>query len=803
MRQRITAFWRAVALLVVALLFFSWAFPPFLPRSLMITYTIITVIGILLYFSSNDSLWAEFRAPVIATLRDDDRAAVRAFFLLAIPLLVGYLAYSVVKPSLETPLEMRQVHPAPPSSVRVYGKTYDLATLENALRVEVLSQLENDSDQAWDTYRNAVQAGSAVYYRNCFYCHGDLLGGAGHFAAGLDPVPTNFRDVGTIAQLQESYLFWRITTGGPGLPQDGMPWKSAMPVWHEMLDESEVWNVITFLYDNVEQLPRMWDQDVSRAVSSMRDQVIAGREQMDISEIYEFRCAVCHGTEGAGDGPAADYLYPRPRDFTLGMFKFKSSPGDLPPKDTDLVDVIANGLPGTSMPGWSDVLDERQIDGLVTLIKSFDIAAVWAPQDADWELFDDDGRYTRTDYRVIIEQEPPEEQVAYSEESVAAGAAVYEENCRKCHGSDGRGDITSGKFLEDDWGFRTWPRDLTKPWSWRSAAVSDSRESVIRSIYTRLSVGIPGTPMPAHRAAEDGEVDAIALADRWHVANFAYSLGVNTPAPGARRVIEALRVDGELPTSGDDPAWKRASPSAFMLVPNLIKEERLYTPLNNSITVRALYNDTDIAFLLDVNDRTESVPGGSVISRFPAGADRTMFSDAVAIQWPQSGAYSNAPVDKPLYRHGDARHSTTIWYWSAGSALPLSPARTVVLDASGPDVRPIPRIGADNPADAGTFATGEWQHGRWQVVMKRSRDPGGSPDIRFDEGEFIPVSFANWDGNNGETGAKHTFTPWYWLLLPPALDKGRVYGVPLALAILTLFAGLWLVRAQRRQVERQ
>jgi len=285
MSQRITAFWQAVALLVVALLLFSWAFPPFLPRSLMITYTIITVIGILLYFSSNDRLWAEFRAPVIATLRDDDRAVVRALLLLAVPLLVGYLTYSVVKPSLETPLEMRQVHPAPPSSVRVYGKTYDLATLENALRIEVLSQLDDDPDQAWETYRNAVQAGSAVYYRNCFYCHGDLLGGAGHFAAGLDPVPTNFRDVGTIAQLQESYLFWRITTGGPGLPLDGMPWKSAMPVWHEMLDEADVWNVITFLYDNVEQLPRMWDQDVSRSVSAMREQVIAKRASMNSEEI--------------------------------------------------------------------------------------------------------------------------------------------------------------------------------------------------------------------------------------------------------------------------------------------------------------------------------------------------------------------------------------------------------------------------------------------------------------------------------------------------------------------------------------
>lgn len=808
MRLRMTAFWRAVAMLVVALLVFSWAFPPFLPRSLMITYTLITVIGILLYFSSNDHLWEEFRAPVIAMLRDDDRAAARALFLLSVPLLVGYLAYSVVKPSLETPLEMRQVHPAPPSSVRVYGEKYDLATLENPLRMQVLSQLDNDPDAAFTIYSDAVQAGSVVYYRNCFYCHGDLLGGAGHFAAGLDPVPTNFRDVGTIAQLQESYLFWRITTGGPGLPLDGMPWKSAMPVWHEMLDEEDVWNVIMFLYDNVEQLPRMWDQDVSRAVSGMRDRVIAERADMDSEEIYAFRCAVCHGENGAGDGPAADYLYPRPRDFTLGMFKFKSSPGDLPPRDADLVGIIANGLPGTSMPGWSEVLNDGQIDGLVTLIKSFDIAAVWAPQDADWELFDDEGRYTKTDYRVITEQEPVADPVPYTQDSVALGAEIYEENCRKCHGSEGRGDITSGKFLEDDWGFATWARDLTKPWSWRSAGVADGRDAagrdnVIRSIYQRLSIGIPGTPMPAHRASEEGEEDAIALQDRWHVANYVYSLGVDTLAPGTRRVIEALRVDDELPASGEDAVWEQASPSTFMLVPNVIKEDRLYTPLNNSITVRAIYNSTDIAFLLDVHDRTESIPGGPVSSYFPTGADRTMFSDAVAIQLPQSGAYSNAPVAKPLYRHGDASHHTTIWHWSAASVEPPLPARTVLLDASGPDVRPSLRQQTEGSANGEVVANGKWQSGRWQVLMKRSRDPGDSPDIRFDEGEFIPVSFANWDGNNGETGAKHTFTPWYWLLLPPEVDNRRVYGVPLGLAIAALLAGLWLVRVQRRHVDRQ
>jgi len=66
------------------------------------------------------------------------------------------------------------------------------------------------------------------------------------------------------------------------------------------------------------------------------------------TEIYQFRCAVCHGKKGAGDGPAADFLYPRPRDFTLGMFKYKTSPGELPARDQDLIKTIRHGLNGTA-----------------------------------------------------------------------------------------------------------------------------------------------------------------------------------------------------------------------------------------------------------------------------------------------------------------------------------------------------------------------------------------------------------------------------------------------------------------------
>jgi mono/diheme cytochrome c family protein len=543
MTLRLSAFWQAVAVLVVAWLLFALAFPPFMPRSLMIAFMLITFIGVMLYFSSDEERWTEFKTPITATLRNDNRWPLRWLLLAAVPALVGYVTYGAIKPSLEIPPELRQVHPAPPGTLRVYNKTYDLTTLENPVRAEVLALLETEPDAAWQAYREAVESGRTVYYNNCFYCHGDLLGGQGHFARGLDPLPTDFRDVGTIAQLQESFLFWRITTGGPGLPQGGMPWKSAMPVWHEMLDEEQVWSVITFLYDYVEQVPRMWDQEVSKAVTGMKDKVVSQRAAMSAEEIYQLRCAVCHGENGAGDGTATEYLYPKPRDLTQGLFKYKTSPGDLPPRDEDLFDVIKHGLIGTSMPGWSTLLSDAQIGDLVKLVKKFDTSAIWAPEDAPDEDFDDEGRYLKDDLLVVSDVEPTGGQIAYSPESVARGADVFEENCRKCHGEQGRGNLTSGKFLEDDWGERIWARDLTKPWTWRIteafAAESGSdearREATIRNIYIRLSVGIPGTPMPAHRATEAGEDDAISPQDRWHVANYTYSLRSGTTRPGEPR----------------------------------------------------------------------------------------------------------------------------------------------------------------------------------------------------------------------------------------------------------------------------
>ena len=72
-------------------------------------------------------------------------------------------------------------------------------------------------------------------------------------------------------------------------------------------------------------------------------------------EVYERRCIGCHGAKGDGNGPAATFLFKqRPRNFTLGVFKFRLTQKPVP-TDGDLLRTITRGVRGTAMPAWYEL----------------------------------------------------------------------------------------------------------------------------------------------------------------------------------------------------------------------------------------------------------------------------------------------------------------------------------------------------------------------------------------------------------------------------------------------------------------
>ncbi|WP_426417635.1 c-type cytochrome [Aestuariirhabdus sp. LZHN29] len=791
MRQ-ISPFWQALLLWVGCGLALEFAVYPLMPRSLLIQYMVILAVGLLLYYSADDQRWQAFLAPLRALVVSPRLGWLRVLLLVVIPLGGGALTYVVLQPTHQAPLELRQAHPAPPSSFNAWGKRIELNGLDNPIRAEFSQQWQQDPEGALGVYREAVEQGRDHYFNRCVFCHGALLDGQGHLGLGLNPAPANFRDIGTIAQLEESYLFWRIATGGPGLPREGAPSRSAMPAWHETMDERQVWQTILFLFDAVQQEPRIWDPERSSVASAIRQRVAAERANLEGEKLYQLHCASCHGEEGLGDGVAADKLYPRPRDFGLGLFKYKRSPGAAPPRDEDLVEIIANGLAGTSMPAWKGLLSEQQIRSLVPVIKGFDYVGTWAPEDAEESDFDEQGRYRGNQWLIVEDEEPVAGRVAYSPESVALGRKQYEATCQECHGEQGRGNILSDKPLEDDWGYRVWPRDLTKPLSWRASEEtgSDARDKTIARLYQRISIGISGTPMPAHREVEAGNKDPLSLADRWHVANYIYSLRATDLPLAPDALVRGHRIDGALPDNGADPRWQQARAVALPLAPNLMVEERLYTPLNTSVEVRALFNAEQIAFLIEWNDRTDSRPGAETAERLQDAA-LTLSPDALALQFPRAVLPgTGSPQDKPLLRHGDPRHRVALWYWNAGRVSP--PLPQAVNSFEGHGLQSPLRPGSSAP---GLSAQGQWDAGRWQLVIRADRE---SPGLAFREGEYLPFSLANWDGSNGEAGSRHTLTGWHQLLLPETLSAARLYGVPVGVMLILLLLMLWLNRKTDR-----
>lgn len=230
--------------------FYKFVLYPPIPWTLFITYMVMWSIGTFLYVSQDPETFREFRKPIVKAIVGEYKLA-QIVLLTVLPLLVGWATYQSIYPSFQEPVELRTVHPAPPATTKVHGKTYPLESTNNPFRVDEQDNYKDsfpflDADK--HEYMKYVTEGGTIFFQNCHFCHGDQLNGLGMFSHVFNPTPANFIDPGTIAMLQEAFLFWRVSKGGPGLPNESTPWSSAMPPWEEHLKTDEIWKVILFEY---------------------------------------------------------------------------------------------------------------------------------------------------------------------------------------------------------------------------------------------------------------------------------------------------------------------------------------------------------------------------------------------------------------------------------------------------------------------------------------------------------------------------------------------------------------------------
>ncbi|MBK7864017.1 MAG: cytochrome c [Archangiaceae bacterium] len=66
---------------------------------------------------------------------------------------------------------------------------------------------------------------------------------------------------------------------------------------------------------------------------------------------FQINCVACHGEKGAGDGPGAAALNPKPRNYAKDPFK----QGD---KLEDIFATLTKGVPGTPMVAFAHLAEE-------------------------------------------------------------------------------------------------------------------------------------------------------------------------------------------------------------------------------------------------------------------------------------------------------------------------------------------------------------------------------------------------------------------------------------------------------------
>lgn len=94
----------------------------------------------------------------------------------------------------------------------------------------------------------------------------------------------------------------------------------------------------------------------------LNNPILPDAESVAIGEFhYQQYCAVCHGEEGRGDGPAGLALSPRPVDFGDGHLNIHP--------DGDLYYWIQNGIEETPMPGFGNQLSSEDTWHLVNYLR--------------------------------------------------------------------------------------------------------------------------------------------------------------------------------------------------------------------------------------------------------------------------------------------------------------------------------------------------------------------------------------------------------------------------------------------------
>lgn len=492
-------------------------------------------------------------------------------------------------------------------------------------------------------------------------------------------------------------------------------------------------------------------------------------------DLYVRLCASCHGEKGDGQGPAARFLNPRPRDFGEAQFRLVTTSNNIP-TDADLTRVLRQGMPGSAMFPFGHLSDQeitslvKEVRRLIRTGQEQKIRKATADAGEDLEAED----LARTLDIVTKPGNPiamPAELPRATKESIARGDKLYHDQkvgCVSCHGDTGKGDGVQDQRNND--GLPTRPRDFTR------GIFKSGRDA--RLLYARVMRGMPGTPMPAapFLSAEQGG----------DIVNYILSLAppeATEEVTHHRRRIVARRVKDSLDAGNLEPVWKNVKAAPIVVTPLWWRDQA-----HPDLSMAAVHDGKTLAIRLSWHDATAN----QQVTR----ADE--FEDMAAVQLFKGSR-------EPFLGMGATDQAIDLWLWRAGWQPQGTPAAAVLDDypfdmplyrglikgqeKDIPDFRTARAAGNLNarPNDKATASTlaakgfgsttfqpqasqlvtarAEWQAGRWTVVLRRPLQVKAGEGVALEPGDCCSIAFALWFGEVRDRNGQKMVSIWHDLTI--------------------------------------
>jgi mono/diheme cytochrome c family protein len=493
-------------------------------------------------------------------------------------------------------------------------------------------------------------------------------------------------------------------------------------------------------------------------------------------QLFGNYCAPCHGEKGDGNGPAARFLYPKPRNFGEAKFRLASTLNGIP-SDDDLMRVITRGMPGSAMFPFSHLAeDERR--ALVAQVRSLIHSATTdrvKTESAERGEPLEGAELVETVNDLTKQGQPfeiPSSLPASSPASVARGQTLYAATCANCHGEKGKGD--GGQDQRDANGMPTRPRDFTR------GIFKGGREP--ERLYARIRFGMPGTPMPASLQYTPEQMG--------DMVNFILSLS-DPSAQGRvehkRQRLVAKKSVKPLGGNGSDEDWRTAE-----AVPVVVSPLWWRNYDEPELRVAALHDGETLAIRFTWRDAT----------RDDSPVRPQEFDDMASLQ-----LFKGKP--EPFLGMGDANGPLDVWLWRArwltdadvDSVYPNMAVDIYPLEKTAAGARPhaaanqppefltaraAGNLTADTAGDIrgsdlqakgfGTLtmrprvsqdvrSSGSWKDGSWTVVFRRPLQVKDNGGISLSPGDKLSIAFAIWDGSAGDRNGQKLVSIWHDLEL--------------------------------------